>query len=86
MSVNQVALYVSNLHNHCYAPTTIVSYTSAIGYGHHISNVRDPTNSVLVQKILASTKVETDFWSEASYYIAYFTAINYRSRYNCTNT
>ena len=55
LSVNQVALYVSYLHKHGYAPTTVVSYTSAIGYVHRISNVTDPTNSVLVQKILSAT-------------------------------
>ena len=62
LSVNQVALYITYLHKHGYAPTTIVSYTSAIGYVHRISNVTDPTNSVLVQKILSSTlKLKANF-------------------------
>ena len=62
LSVSQVALYVTYLHKHGYAPTSIVSYTSAIGYVHRISNVSDPTTSVLVQKILSSTlKLKSKF-------------------------
>ena len=55
LSSNQVCLYISFLHQNGYAPSSIVSFTSAIGYVHRISNVRDPTSSLLVQKLLSAT-------------------------------
>ena len=54
LSVSQVALFVSYLHKHGYSPSSIVSYTSAIGYVHRISNFTDPTSAVLVQKLLSA--------------------------------
>ena len=54
LTVNQVCLYVSFLHKHGYAPTSIVSFTSAIGYVHRMSNYTDPTSSVIVQKLLSA--------------------------------
>ena len=62
LSVNQVAIYVSFLHKHGYAATSIVSFTSAIGYVHRISNVSDPTSSLFIQKLLSATlKLRTTF-------------------------
>ena len=55
LTTNQVCLYISFLHKNGYAPTSIVSFTSAIGYVHRISNVKDPTSSLLVQKLLSAT-------------------------------
>ena len=54
LSVSQVCMFVSYLHKHGYSPASIVSYTSAIGYVHRISNVTDPTSAVLVQKLLSA--------------------------------
>ena len=55
LTSNQVCLYISFLHQNGYAATSIVSFTSAIGYVHRISNVSDPTSSLLVQKLLSAT-------------------------------
>lgn len=54
LSVSQVCMFVSYLHKHGYSASSIVSYTSAIGYVHRVSNLTDPTSSVLVQKLLSA--------------------------------
>ena len=53
LTIDQVATYVAYLHDEGYAPTSIISYTSALGYIHRLRGHSDPTSSVLVQKLLA---------------------------------
>ena len=53
LSVNQVSIYVSYLHQRGLSPASMVSYTCAIGYVHRLMGFKDPTSSNLVQKLLA---------------------------------
>ena len=55
-----VLLFVSYLHLKGLAPSSIVTYVSAIGYVHKICNVFDPTTQFVVQKVLgAITKLHS---------------------------
>jgi hypothetical protein len=51
---NKVALFISYLHLRGFAPTSIITYTSALGYAHKILNIQDPVQTTLIQKLLAS--------------------------------
>jgi hypothetical protein len=51
-SSQNVAMFVSYLNIKCVAPSTMVSYTCAIGYVHKMAGYYDPTTSTLVQKLL----------------------------------
>ena len=53
LTSQQAAIYVSYLHKEGYAPSSIVSYTSALGYIHRLRGYTDPTTAVLVQKLIA---------------------------------
>ena len=53
LTIDQVAMYVAYLHKEGYAPSSIISYTSALGYIHRLRGHVDPTTSVLVQKLIA---------------------------------
>ena len=48
-----LATFISYLSCNGFASSTIISYTSAIGYAHRLSGTRDPTSSYLIQKLLA---------------------------------
>ena len=47
-----MALFLVHLHNTGYAPSTITTYTSAIGYIHKLYEQPDPSASFLIQKTL----------------------------------
>ena len=53
VSGSHVAVFVTYLHSEGYAPTSIVSYVSAVGYLHRLLGIQDPTSGTLVQKLLA---------------------------------
>jgi hypothetical protein len=54
IKVSHVALFISYLHLRGFASTTIITYTTALGYAHKVFMLYDPINSTLVQKLLAS--------------------------------
>ena len=47
-----LALFVSHLYSLKYAPSTVTSYLSAIGYAHGLAGVSDPTETALICQIL----------------------------------
>lgn len=49
-----LALFISDLDRRGYAPATISSHVSAIGYVHKLNGWSDPTSSFLVQKLLGA--------------------------------
>ena len=53
VSGSHVAVFVTYLHSEGYAPTSIISYVSAVGYLHRLLGLQDPTSGTLVQKLLA---------------------------------
>ena len=55
LSVSSMSFYVAYLHRENYAPSSIVSYVSAIGYIHRISGFKDPTTTVIIQKLIAGS-------------------------------
>ncbi|XP_062604210.1 uncharacterized protein LOC134266009 isoform X2 [Saccostrea cucullata] len=48
-----VALFVAHLFSTAFSPKTISTYLSALGYVHKILNYQDPTQSFLIQKLIA---------------------------------
>ena len=58
LSVPQVSIFVAFLHTQNLAPSSMVSYTSALGYVHRLLGYEDPTSATLIQKLLAgATKI-----------------------------
>ena len=58
LSYQQVLLFISFLIAKRYAPTTVISYVSALSYAHKMSGVYDPCAVFAVQKALAAaTKI-----------------------------
>jgi len=53
ISSNQILIFVAYLHKNGFAPSSIISYVSAIGYVHRLNNHADPTSCTLVQKVIA---------------------------------
>ena len=53
LTSKQVVYFISFLNLKGYAATSILSYTSAIGFIHKILDLPDPTHNFLVQKVLA---------------------------------
>ena len=53
LSVGQVSFYIASMHVRGYAPSTMITYVSAIGYLHKISGFSDPTREFVIQKLLA---------------------------------
>ena len=53
MAVPHLASFVAFLSLKGFAPSTLISYTSAIGYVHRLAAVPDTSSSFLVQKMLA---------------------------------
>ena len=53
LSVNHIAIFVSHLYSQGYAPTSIISYSSAIGYVHRVSGWPDPSSDAVIQKLIA---------------------------------
>ena len=49
-----VVLFIGYLSTRGFAPATITSYTTALGYAHKILDYSDPTSSYIVQKLLSS--------------------------------
>jgi len=54
-----VALFVAHMHNLHFAPSTIETYISAIGYIHKLHGVADPANNFLVRKAILGAKKES---------------------------
>ena len=54
LSHQQVLLFISFLLARKYAPTTVISYVSAISYAHKMSGITDPCSVFAVQKVLAA--------------------------------
>lgn len=58
LSTNHIAVFVAFLHDQGYAPSSIVSYVSAIAFVHKLLGYSDPTSASIVQKLIAgATKV-----------------------------
>ena len=53
ITVSQVSMFVAYLHKEGYSPSSIVSYTSSLGYTHRLMGYIDPTSSKIVQKLIA---------------------------------
>ena len=53
LSVENVLLYIGFLSLKGYAPTTILTYTSALSFVHKLKGVTDPTASFVVQKAIS---------------------------------
>jgi len=54
ISVHETANYIAALRLRGMAPTTIISYTTAIGYTHRMAGLADPTSATVVQKLLSA--------------------------------
>ena len=54
LEINQLLLFIGFMNLSGYAPTSIMTYISAIGYTHRIKGITDPTSSHPVQKLLAA--------------------------------
>lgn len=52
--MDQVALFIAFLHAQEYAPSSISSYVSALGYIHRLQNMPDPTEVFVVKRMLRS--------------------------------
>ncbi|XP_048584136.1 uncharacterized protein LOC116617925 isoform X2 [Nematostella vectensis] len=52
ISPSMVALFIAYLFDHHYAPSTVHTYVSALGYSHRLSNLPDPTKVFYVIQIL----------------------------------
>ena len=58
---HHILLFIGALYDEGYAPTTIVTYVSALGYAHKFKGYPDPTTTFKVQKVLAtSIKLKND--------------------------
>ena len=55
LSIAQISSFIAFMHILGYAPSTRVTYISALGYFHKLSNVIDPTKNFVVQKLLAGS-------------------------------
>lgn len=56
VSITTLSLYLAFIHQKGYAPATLFSYNSAIGYVHKIRNQADPSTSFLISKLLQGAK------------------------------
>lgn len=54
LSISQIMTFIGYLSLSGYAPASIMTYVSALGYIHKIKGVVDPTGSYMVQKLLAA--------------------------------
>jgi hypothetical protein len=52
VSVATLSLFIAFLVDRSYAPSTVSTYVSAIGYIHKINGARDPTSAFLITKML----------------------------------
>ena len=58
ISIDMLSMFISYLNLEGFAPASIISYTSALGYMHKISSLPDPTSAEIVQKLLSAiTKI-----------------------------
>ena len=58
LSYQQIVAFISFMLAKRYAPTTVISYVSALSYAHKMSGLSDPCAVFAVQKVLASaTKI-----------------------------
>ena len=54
LTTTQLLTYLSYLSLKGLAPSTITTYISAVGYVHKMNSLPDPTNSFVIQKVLAA--------------------------------
>ena len=54
MSVPNVSLFIAYLVSRSFAPATIASYVSAMGYVHRINGYDDPTGAFIIKKLMQS--------------------------------
>ena len=54
LPINHILMFIGFMHLNGYAPSTMITYVSALGYVHRITLNVDPTNNCLVQKLLAA--------------------------------
>lgn len=52
VAVNALSLFVSHMFHDSFAPSTIATYLSAIGYVHKVLGFQDPSQSFLVQQLV----------------------------------
>jgi hypothetical protein len=51
---NKVAAFIAYLRIRGFAPTTVISYTTALGYVHKMMGISDPIGQVMIQKLLSA--------------------------------
>jgi len=56
VSITTLSLYLAFIHKKRYAPATLFSYNSAIGYVHKIGTEADSSTSFLINKLLQGAK------------------------------
>jgi len=58
VSISDLSLFIAFLDRKGLAPSTIATYTSAIGYQHKLFGLPDPTSAFVIQKLLQSTRYD----------------------------
>jgi hypothetical protein len=56
ISISTLSLFVAYLFDKGYAPSTMITYNSAISYVHKLNGLNDPANSVFIQKMFQGAK------------------------------
>lgn len=56
ITITTLSLFYAHLFNKGYAPATLCTFNSAIGYFHKINNVQDPASSFFISKMLHGAK------------------------------
>jgi hypothetical protein len=56
ISISTLSLFLTYLFDKGYAPSTMITYNSAISYVHKLNGLIDPANSVFIQKMLQGAK------------------------------
>lgn len=54
VSADRLALFIVYLHANGYAPASVSSYVSALGYIHRLNNMSDPTDVFIIKRLLRS--------------------------------
>ena len=60
VSVADLSLFIAFLDEKGLAPSTIATYTSAIGYQHKLWGLQDPTSAFVIQKLLRTTRYDRE--------------------------
>jgi membrane-bound ClpP family serine protease len=56
LSIFTLVFFLTYLFDKGYAPSTMITYNSAISYVHKLNGLIDPANSVFIQKMLQGAK------------------------------